>query len=205
MGSLLSNPVAPWAELVPNAPYPMRVADLATLPDDGYTYEIVAGRLVRMPSSGIKASWVGVNLLIALGGFVKTHNLGIVTGPDGTYDLTLPGELTETVVVPDAAFVLAGRLPAMETVEAEKYGKLAPDLAIEIASPSQFHPEMSEKARLYLARGVRMVWLIWPTTQKVEIWRPGTDTPVATLGKQDILDGLDVVPGFTLPVADLFK
>jgi len=201
-----SEPLAPWAARVPDAPYPMRADDLLSLPDDSWQYEIVEGRLVRMPGSGIKASWIATNLIIVLGAFVKAHNLGIVTGADGTYNLTRAGDATETVLVPDAAFVRAGRLPAMTTLAANKYANLAPDLVAEVASPSQFHPEMDAKAQLYLERGVRLVWVIWPSAQSVDLWRPSaTATPLATLGVTDALDGLDVVPGFSMPVADLFS
>lgn len=200
-----SNILAPWAEPVPNAQFPMRVDDLASLPDDNWIYEIVDGRLVRMPGSGSEASRIAINLILALGPFVKLHKLGDVTGPDGTYDLTLPGDQYATALTPDVAYVRAGRLAAMGTPEAKKYAKVAPDLAAEIVSPSQYHPEMDAKARLFLARGVRLVWVIWPTAQEVDVWRPGSMTPVATLHANDTLDGLDVLPGFTLPVAELFS
>lgn len=200
-----SEPLAPWAARVPDAPYPMRAADLLSLPADNWQYEIVEGRLVRMPGSGIKASWIATNLIIVLGAFVKSRKLGVVTGADGTYDLMRPGDATETVLVPDAAFVQAGRLPAMNTPAAEKYASLAPDLVAEVASPSQFHPEMDAKAQLYLGRGVRLVWVIWPSAQTVDLWRLSAPAaPLATLGVGDALDGLDVAPGFSMPVADLF-
>ncbi len=197
---------APWASRVPNAPYPMRADDLLNMPDDAWQYEIVEGRLVRMPGAGIKASWIATNLIIVLGAFVKRLALGVVTGADGTFDLTQPGDTTDTALIPDVAFVKAGRLPAMNTPAASKYGKLAPDLAVEVASPSQFHPEMNAKAALYIARGVRLVWVIWPDTQEVDVWRPTSPaTPETTLSANDALDGFDVVPGFSMPVADLFS
>ena len=200
-----SETVAPWASRVPDAPYPMRADDLLTMPDDAWQYEIVEGRLVRMPGSGIQASWIATNLISILAPFVKRHALGIVTGADGTYDLTRPGDATDTALIPDVAFVKAGRLPAMNTPEAAKYAKLAPDLAAEVVSPSQSHREMNAKAKLYLERGVRLVWVIWPDAQAVELWRPASlIAPVATLGVNDALDGLDVVSGFTMSVADLF-
>jgi len=201
-----SEALAPWASRVPGAPYPMRADDLLSMPDDAWQYEIVEGRLVRMPGSGIKASWIATNLIVALGSFVKRHVLGIVTGADGTYDLTRPGDATDTALIPDVAFVKAGRLPAMNTPEAAKYAKLAPDLAAEVVSPSQSHREMNAKAQLYLERGVRLVWVIWPDAQAVDVWRPASlVAPVATLGLNDALDGLDVVPGFAMPIADLFN
>lgn len=200
------NTPASWAEGVPGSPYPMRVADLANLPNDEWQYEIVEGRLVRMPGSGIKASWIAVRLIYFLMNFVVPRNLGIVTGPDGTYDLTRPGDPTETALIPDAAFVQAGRLPPMNTPAAAKYGKIAPDLVAEVVSPYQSHKEMDDKARLYLDRGVRLVWIIWPEAQEVDLWRPAAPAaPLQTLGLADTLDGLDVLPGFTLPVRDLFN
>ena len=194
-----------WAERVPNAPYPMRIADLARLPDDGYTYEIVEGELLRMPGSGVEASRIAARLIIALGSYVEAHGLGDVLGADGTYDLTQPGDPTETALVPDVSFALAGRLPVTGTPAAKGYAKLAPDLVAEVASPSQYRPEMKSKAELYLARGVRLVWIIWPSRQEVDVWRPAAAiAPVATLTPADNLDGLDVVPGFTYPLTKLF-
>jgi hypothetical protein len=64
---------------------------------------------------------------------------------------------------------------------------------------------MAEKARMWLAAGVRLLWLVWPRSKQVEVWRPGSDVPVATLGGADALDGLDVVPGFFYPVSRLFE
>ena len=201
-----SDVLAPWAEIVPGAPYPMRVADLATLPDDDWTYELVAGRLARIPGSGTEASEIALLLGYFLLAFVLPRGLGRVTGADGTYDLTRPGDSTETALVPDVAFVRAGRLPARGTPDAAKYAQLAPDLVSEVASPNQYRPEMEQKARLYLECGVRLVWILWPRSQEVDVWLPDSpDAPLATLHAQDALDGLDVVPGFTLPVASLFQ
>ena len=201
-----SEALAPWASRVPDAPYPMGADDLLSMPDDAWQYEIVEGRLVRMPGSGGEASWIAVNLIAALATYVRIHRLGRVTGADGTYDLTRPGDPSDTVLVPDAAFVQASRLPAMGTSAAKKALRLAPDLIAEVVSPSQFHREMNKKAKLYLDCGVRLVWVIWPDTQAVDVWRPASlAAPVATLSVNDALDGFDVVPGFTMPVAELFN
>lgn len=195
-----------WGNPVPDAPYPMTIAQLMQLPDDGWFYELVEGRLVRMPGSGSEASRIAARLIYFLGAFVLPRGLGDVTSSDGTFDLTLPGEATETVLVPDTAFVRAGRLPPMGTPNAKGYPKLAPDLVAEVASPRQYRPEMTSKAQMYVDRGVRLVWIIWPDRQEADVWRPSApDAPVATLGPADSLDGLDVLPGFTCPIADLLK
>jgi len=194
-----------WGERVVGAPYPFQVADLADLTDDSYTYEIVEGKLIRMPGSGVDASRIGARLLIALGGYVDAHGLGDVLGADGTYDLTQPGDPTDTALVPDVSFCATGRLPARGTAGARSYAKLAPDLAAEIVSPSQYRKEMEDKARLYIARGVRLHWIVWPNRQEVDVWRPASpDAPIQTLTLADSLDGLDVVPGFTYALAKLF-
>ncbi|HEY8742200.1 MAG TPA: Uma2 family endonuclease, partial [Chloroflexota bacterium] len=73
------------------------------------------------------------------------------------------------------------------------------------ASPNQRRNEMAAKARVYLRGGTRLVWMIWPTRQQIDGWRSGqTSGPVATLGGGDTLNGEDVVPGFSYPVADVF-
>ncbi len=181
-----------WGERVAGAPYPFKVADLATLPDDTWQYEIVDGELIRMPGSGYDASKYAVRLIVALGNFVDQHNLGDVTGAYGTYNLTRP----------DAAFVQTARLPGKTT----GYAKLAPDLVAEVVSPSQYRPEMAKKAMLYIERGVRLVWMIWPSSQTADVWRPSSPTaPVMTLTITDSFDGLDVLPGFTYPLATLLR
>ncbi len=196
--------IAPWAEVVPGAPYPMTIAQMQALPDDNWIYELVEGRLVRMPGSGNKASVIAANLIIALGNFVRPRKLGRISSSDGQYDLTPAGAALETALIPDVAFVRAGRLPAMNTKAADRIPHLAPDLVAEVASPNQSRSAMGEKARLYLAAGVQLVWIIWPDAQQIDVWHAGSDAPIATLTTADQLDGLDVLPGFTHPVADLF-
>jgi Uma2 family endonuclease len=195
--------VAPWAEPVPDAPYPMTVDQLMALPDDGWTYELVEGRLVRMAPSGGGASSMGMQLGASLTAFVQARGLGRVTGADDEYVLSVAGQ-PDTSLAPDLAFVRSEHVPARRSPEWDRPWHVAPDLAVEIASPNQFRPEMATKATVYLAAGVRLVWIIWPKVQQVDVWRPGSNQPVEKLGLSDMLDGLDVVPGFTFPIQDLF-
>lgn len=196
--------LAPWAEIVPGAPYPMTVDALMALPDDGRRYELVEGRLVTVAPSGGGASTISGNLVAALHGYVRPRKLGAITVTDGEYVLSRPGQ-PPTALAPDAAFVREDRLPARDSPAWERPWQLAPDLAAEVVSPNQYRPEMADKACLYLASGVRLVWIIWPKLRQVDVWRPGADNPVATLGAGDQLDGLDVLPGFSYPVASLFQ
>jgi Uma2 family endonuclease len=194
---------APWAERVPNVG-PMTVDDLLKLDDDRWMYELVEGRLVRMPLSGGEASRISLRLGAALLAFVEAHDLGAVTGADAEYDLTQPGDAGETALAPDAAFVRAERVPPRDSAEYARAWHLAPDLVVEVASPNQYRPEMAAKAERDLAAGSRLVWVVWPKYQQVDVWRPGAARPVATLDIGDALDGQDVLPGFTFPLARLF-
>lgn len=196
------DPIAPWAEIVPHMP-PMTVDELHAIPDDGWVYELLNGVLVRMPLSSPGASNVGARLLARLHVYVEDHALGIVSGEQGGYRLD-PAHPLDTEVAPDVAFVRADRVPS--PTSPDYYGRgwqLAPDLAVEVASENQFAPGMSAKAQLYLRFGTRLVWVIWPRYKRVDVCRPGDETPTA-LGVADMLDGEDVVPGFTFPIARLF-
>jgi Uma2 family endonuclease len=181
----------------------MTVDDLLALPDEEWQYELVEGRLVRMPPSGGEASTIAVNIATALNTFVRRHGLGKVTGADGAYDLTKPGQKA-TALAPDVAFVRAERVPPRTSPQYKKAWPLAPDLAVEVASPHQYRRGMAAKAKRYLRAGVRLVWIVWPNKREVDVWRPRDEQPSTTLRGTDALDGLDVLPGFTYPVADLF-
>lgn len=81
----------------------------------------------------------------------------------------------------------------------------APDLAIEIASPNDTPPELAAKAAIYLRSGVRLLWIAWPATRTIDVWRPTSQRqPMRTLSGLDMLDGLDVVPGFQCQVNEIF-
>ncbi len=196
------SPVAPWAEVVPDAP-PMTADELHDLPDDEWTYELVNGVLVRMPLSSFGASNVGMRLAARVSTYVEDMGLGGVTGEQGGYRLD-PAHPLDTELAPDVAFVRADRLPSPTSPDYYKRApQLAPDLAVEVASENQYAPGMAAKAKTYLAFGTRLVWVIWPRYTRVDVWRPGDEAPTP-LGVDDALDGEDVVPGFTYSIARLF-
>lgn len=203
---MASNTLAPWAELVPDVARSLTADDLLALPEDLWSYELVAGRLVRMPPTGLEHRDVTVRLFRALDSFSESRSLGLVTLPDTGFRVNRPDQ-ADTVLSPDIAFVSAeqmARLPAPGTPDRQRYLPLAPDLAVEVSSPDQYRPEMAQKALLYLAVGTKLVWVVWPGARQVDLWRPGADRLVATLAVTDLLDGLEVVPGLSYPVAQLF-
>ena len=129
----------------------------------------------------------------------KLTTLGIVTVEPGHH----PRGNRFTLLVPDVAFVSRERAPEPFP---EKFVPLMPDLAVEIASPSDTTKEMREKAQLYLTNGTQIVWLVMPTKQAVEIHRASTGLGAEheTLALGDSLSGEDVLPGFELELRRLF-
>lgn len=197
--------LAPWAERVPDT-HPMTADDLLRLDDDEWQYELVGGRWCVWPRPDLEHFDITRKLFRVLDRHVEDNKLGIVTLPDTGFRLDLPGS-GDTVLSPDIAFVGTQKvlqLPAPGTPERKKYLPVAPDLVVEVASPDQYRPEMAEKAKLYLASGVWLVWIVWPAARQVDVWEPGADEPAATLTEAEALDAGTVMPGFGYPVASLF-
>jgi Uma2 family endonuclease len=198
--------IAPWAEPMPGAPYPMSLEEFARWPEDGrWKYELVSGRLVRMPHASGGHGYIALRLAAALLAFVEERQLGYVLAAETGFILTQAGDAGETELAPDVAYVQAGRAPRPNSPDWFKPWRLAPDLAAEVASPDQYRPEMGEKARYYLAVGVKLVWILWPKRRQVDVWRPAYDIPADTLSGDDALDGFDVLPGFSYPLSKLFQ
>lgn len=190
--------LAPWAEVVP-AMGPVTVDLLLSLPDDGYRYEVVDGVLVRMGGSGNRATILGIEIAAVLRNYVRPRRLGRVTGADGLYKFPQ----AETGLIPDVGFYTAERRALI--VDEEKPVPFAPDLAVEVVSPSQDADDMAAKVRTYFDGGTRLAWVVWPQSKHIDVWHPDQpDRPTRALVVGDDLDGEDVIPGFTYPVADVF-
>jgi Uma2 family endonuclease len=190
--------LAPWAEIVPGMG-PVTVDLLLTLPDDDYTYEVVDGVLVRMGGSGNRATILGIELAAVLRNYVRPRRLGLVTGADGVYKFPH----AETGPIPDAGFYTAERRALI--VDDDKPIPFAPDLAVEVVSPSQDADDMAAKVRTYFGGGTRLVWVVWPQSKHIDVWHPDQpERPAHALVVGDNLDGEDVIPGFTYPVTDVF-
>jgi Uma2 family endonuclease len=131
-----------------------------------------------------------------IGNFVAQHDLGIVYA-DGCL-FALP---TGDDFIPDAAFVSKGRMPTVP----DRYN-IAPDLAVEVISPSKKPDDILYKVESYIEGGTRLVWVVYPEEKLVRVWRPGGQNR-AVMQRVDLngaLDGEDVLPGFRLAVRDIF-
>jgi Uma2 family endonuclease len=171
--------------------------DLLAMADD-HRYELVHGQLEER-AMGAKAGLVAANVIALLRPYVRGKELGFVFASDCGYQY-LPHELRH-VRYPDGSFVCKGRLPNDEPPDG--HIRLAPDLAIEVVSPNDLAYKVEEKIEEYLHNGVRLIWLIYPSTRRVYVLRPNNQ--ITRLSPADELSGEDVVPGFVCSVADLFQ
>jgi len=171
--------------------------ELLMMPDDGFHYELVKGELKRMSPTGDKHGRVTMELAYALYQYVKRNNLGRVYAAETGFKLESD---PDTVRAPDVAFVSMKRIQAAGSIQGYRSG--APDLAAEVLSPGNTKREMAEKVEEYFAAGAHLVWIVNPKSKTVTVYRSLTD--VATLTEEDTLDGGEVVPGFQIPVAEIF-
>jgi Uma2 family endonuclease len=158
-------------------------------------YELVDGVLVEK-AMGLMESAVAMELGRRLGNFVDADDLGIVTGAGGTLRL-----MPRLVRIPDVSFISWSQLPNHE-YPSEPIPTLYPDLAVEVLSEGNTKGEMRLKLKEYFLAGTRLVWFVDPETRTAQVFT-SPEAPV-TLTEHDTLDGGDVLPGFTLPLKELF-
>jgi Uma2 family endonuclease len=145
---------------------------------------------------GFRESLLAGALIEILRGFVLPRNLGLVSGEAGMMRL-FPG----LVRIPDVAFIPWDRLPN-QRVPTEPIPTVAPDLAVEVLSEGNTEEEMTRKRREYFEAGVRLVWLIDPEARTVTVYTSPEES--TELDATQTLDGGVVLPGFILPLRDLF-
>lgn len=158
-------------------------------------YELVDGVLVEKVM-GYQESVLAMELGRLLGNFVAEHDRGIVAGPDGTMRL-MPG----LVRIPDISFVAWEHLPGRRLPEGP-LPDLVPDLTVEVLSEGNTAKEMERKLKDYFFAGVRLVWYVDPSRRTVQVYT--APDQLLELREGQTLDGGVVLPGFTLPLEQLF-
>jgi len=184
------------ADRVRLRPTPGTATERDLLEPEGRHCELVEGVLVEKTMGSVE-SLLTVELLIALGAFVKRNRLGIVMGADGMMRL-MPG----LVRIPDISFTSWDRLPGRRAFRTP-ISDCAPDLAIEVLSKSNSKREMDRKLREYFQAGVRLVWCVDPKTRTARVC--AGPKAMTRLDGDGTLDGGEVVPGFALPLRELFE
>ncbi len=171
--------------------------ELLEMPDDGSRYELVRGELRKMAPAGARHGRSAGKVARPLMNHVATNNLGEVYIAEAGFLLSTDPDI---VRVPDVAFVRRERFELVGDVDGFFPGP--PDLVVEVISPNDRYTEVAEKVEDWLAAGTRMVVVVDSRRRVAVVHLPGRE-PI-TLTEQDTLDGGDVVPGWSITVAEIF-
>ncbi len=182
---------------IASPPRKITAADLLTMPD-GDRYELVDGELLELDMSN-ESSWVAGEIHARIRNHVKEHHLGWAF-PDNTSYQCFPWE-ENRVRKPDASFIAKDRLPNGPLPVG--HCRVVPDLAVEVVSPHDLYFDVEAKVLEYLRAGVRVVWVVTPSTRTVMVHRAETASP-SHLTDDAELTGDPVLPGFRCRVGDLF-
>jgi Uma2 family endonuclease len=176
----------------------MTAEELWALPDDGRRYELVEGELRAMSPTGLEHGGYEHALGYRLGQWLEAHPLGeLAVGEVGFRLRREP----DTVRAADVAFVRAERLAGGPLPKG--YFEGAPDLAVEIVSPGDTASEVEEKVRAWIDGGARAVWVVYPSAPSLTVFR--ADGSAHHHGRQDVIDGGEVLPGLSIRLADLLR
>ena len=159
-----------------------------------YRMELVSGQVNVMSPSGYESDEVSIELAAQLRNWVRPRKLGRVTGSSAGF--ILPNADTRA---PDVSFVKAERLRESP----RRFAELAPDLMVEVKSPTDSLQTLREKVRSFLALGTQVGIVINPETHMVEVYRPGNEV-AEILGDGDFLQVPELLPGWSVAIADLW-
>jgi Uma2 family endonuclease len=164
--------------------------------------ELSEGRLIVMSPASWKHGGLASKLDRRVGDFAEENELGMTTGAETGYILfkNPDPEGKDIVRAPDVGFIRAERVP--DELPDRGYVPFAPDLAVEVVSPDDSADEVAQKVAEYLKYGTRLVWVLYAKPKEIKVHAP--DQEVKTLKVGDALDGGDVLPGFKMPVRDIF-
>jgi Uma2 family endonuclease len=163
------------------------------LAGDYESYEYVQGKLIPMAAAKLIHGKISSKLIIRLGRYIEDRQLGELYTNETVFKIDGRGRK------PDVAYIAEARIP--DDLWQEFDG--APDLAVEVVSPTDALKEIHEKAFEYLDAGCRLVWVVEPFSQTVMVYRSRTDIRLLTIN--DVLTGEEVVEGFSCPVAEVFR
>jgi len=140
---------------------------------------------------------VTINVQSILRDFVRARSLGKVFPSDTGYLLARDPDVLRG---PDASYVRADRL---KDIDLDQHIPGAPDLAVEVVSPSDSAQDLNKKVKQYLNAGCQVVWVVYPLTREVEVFEAGGS--MRRLTEEDSLEAPDLLPGFRHPVRGLFE
>lgn len=168
---------------------------------DGIGYELANGVLSER-KSGLQASEIAGRITGLLGMFLRQHRLGRLYTADAGYQCFSHDH--NNVLRPDVSFIRMGRLAGNKSPKG--WGRIAPDLVVEMVSPNDIADEVEEKVNVWLGAGVGLAWVVYPGTRTVRVHRPRSSPQgrVSDLTDSGMLSGEDVLPGFSCAIAEVF-
>ena len=180
----------------------MTAEELLAMPDDGFRYELVRGELIRRQYAGMRYAYASSHIMFSLPMHRMSDKLGMSYPAEVGFQIEAD---PDHVRAPSAAFVGPERMKLVENddPDCDRYFPGPPDLAVEVAIPSDTYFYIEEKVADWLNTGARMVIVVNADIRTVKMYRSHIDVVILT--EADTLDGGDVVPGWRLPVADIFK
>lgn len=171
------------------------VEELEHICDSKHRYDLIRGEIVKMAPAGGYHGKIAANVIGYLWWHASNEGLGDVYTSETGFVLARDPDV---LLAPDAAFITQARVPT----DQQGFYEIAPDLAVEVVSPNDSATHIQQKVAEYLAAGVRLVWIIYPESKTISVYdNAGT---VRFLGTDHQLDGGDVLPGFGVPVAEIF-
>jgi Uma2 family endonuclease len=177
----------------------LTAAILAETPDDMFQWELDEGELIRMAPAGGEHGLVEVRLTGLLFAEVERRKLGVLFSSDTGFLLK---RNPDTVRCPDLAFVRKRRLPLTYAKEGG-YVEGAPDLAVEIQSPSQSPADVEKKVRQYFAAGTHTAWVIHPRRQQARIY--GASGVLTVVDKDGSLEAPEILPGIRIALRQILE
>ncbi|MBW4526085.1 MAG: Uma2 family endonuclease [Phormidium tanganyikae FI6-MK23] len=170
--------------------------EFMALPDNGDRYELINGQIKVLDSAGMEHSYISALVGCSIGRYSFNRKLGVVCDSSTAFKMSSGNQRS-----PDVSFVAKDRLKGLKQLP-KGFFDGAPDLAVEVISPSNTFEEIHQKSVEYFESGSRLVWVINPDEESIVIYR-GT-TPDRLLKRTDFLEGEEVVDGFRLAIAELF-
>lgn len=177
----------------------LTLEEFLALPETEPASEFICGEVFQKPMPDTPHSLLQPYIWMLLFQFVTARNLGRV----GTEWRCIFGpHMAQRAFVPDIVYASYDRMPRGDA-RTHRYLRTAPDIAVEVSSPDHHGSRLAAKVQFYLRHGVRLVWLVDPSTEEIFVYSPNQDEAIV-LRPGDALTGGDVLPGFEAAVADIF-